>query len=330
MTIAAINDAVVKQTHFDNGLPYPADIECLHVAYGLDANYIRAAGVAMVSLIKNNPAYHWHFHVFASSVFPEDLERFQSLVATYPARLTLYLIDAGVFVSLPRIAHYPLSTYFRLLMPLELAKNHVNRFLYMDPDIVCLGPIDKLVNSKMDGKIAAAAHDEAGVAAMKVSELSIAPHSYFNAGILLIDVPGWNSLQISEKVLALLADPPVRFSLMDQDALTLALRNQIQYLDFNWNFPFETYKKQKQPLKAPPIFLHFSGTQKPWKTLFRHSAQRLYLEFQDSSPWRDLSLDEPSNYKEMRLFSGILWSEGKYAASIQWYWKYLHAKLMKK
>ena len=47
----------------------------IHIAFGVDANFIRPMGVCMTSLVDNNKNHGLIFHIFANSIQPIDVER---------------------------------------------------------------------------------------------------------------------------------------------------------------------------------------------------------------------------------------------------------------
>ena len=89
--------------------------------------------------------------------------------------------------------------------------------------------------------------------------------SYFNAGVLLIDVPRWRQLRVSEKALAYLRSHP-QSPYMDQDGLNVALDGCWTWLDPRWNFQ-DHYETHITSLQGParPAVVHFVTRTKPWR-----------------------------------------------------------------
>ena len=101
--------------------------------------------------------------------------------------------------------------------------------LYLDSDILVLDDLAELWRTDLQGRpLAAAVDSHSAVNAQRIglqldsSDASPGGH-YFNAGVLLVDLPKWRSEQISERALDYLTENPL--SLMaDQDALNIACR----------------------------------------------------------------------------------------------------------
>ncbi|RZJ82727.1 MAG: glycosyltransferase family 8 protein, partial [Chryseobacterium sp.] len=102
---------------------------------------------------------------------------------------------------------YPLNIYMRLFFP-WIVKKEVDRILYLDVDMIVLDDISKLYYSDLGDHIIGAVQDPkiitfdnewGGIRNYKVLGFD-AKTSYFNTGLLLIDVQKWNAAEISQKV----------------------------------------------------------------------------------------------------------------------------------
>ena len=95
-------------------------------------------------------------------------------------------------------------------------------------------------------------------------ELLPAVTDYFNAGVLLIDLPRWREERISERAYAYLTAHP-EAPLGDQDGLNFACDGLWKKLDPRWNFQ-KHFEEQIASLTAAerPAIVHFVTGQKPW------------------------------------------------------------------
>lgn len=71
----AIKDSYVL---VDNG---KNEQDMIHVALASDSNYARYVGVAVSSVIKNNPNRAVHFHLFFDEIFDEYTQKIKSLLS---------------------------------------------------------------------------------------------------------------------------------------------------------------------------------------------------------------------------------------------------------
>lgn len=125
----------------------------IHIGYGIDNNYARCAGTSISSFCINNPTKSFVFHIITSGLAPNNLEKYSILSKKYSINIFIYEIDISYFQSLPTSNYFPISIYFRLILPLII--NSTQNIIYVDADIICLKDISPLLNqisskSKMD------------------------------------------------------------------------------------------------------------------------------------------------------------------------------------
>ena len=83
------------------------------------------------------------------------------------------------------------------------------------------------------------------------------------------------------------------------------------------------------------VFLHFTASPKPWHLAWFVNRQcnkfiaNLYQEYEKKTPWANIPLVLPRDYKEMEYFSKDLRKAGKYIMSLKWYIKYLIKKIIR-
>lgn len=312
----------LQQQYGDGSLLDSAD--AFHIAFGIDENYARCMGVLLFSLLAANPQTPLVFHVFSESIKAADLQRLASLAESQRCLVTIYYIDKTVLAKLPAAGHYSTAVYYRIVMP-EILQPVAARVLYLDSDIVCLGQLQQLAGLDLQGKIAAAVLDVPRVVDEKIAELALQHGFYFNSGVMLIDIARWNQADISQKVLAVLAENAAGFSLVDQDALNLVLDGSVLPLAPVWNQVYDLGQMTHDPV-AGTVFLHYTGGVKPWRLSGRHRLSRWYRDFENASPWAGSPLLPPKDYKEMEIYARLSLKDGDIGTGLLWYWKYLVAK----
>jgi lipopolysaccharide biosynthesis glycosyltransferase len=298
----------------------------LHVAFGIDKNYARCMGVLMLSLLEANPDSPLVFHVFAESIEPTDRQKIASLTLNSQACVILYTLNSSALSRLPSAGHYSTAVYNRIVMPVVLSET-TPRVLYLDSDIICLGPITGLTAWDMQGKTVAAVMDVDRVAAEKINELKLQHDFYFNSGVMWIDTVKWTQAGLSEQIVKVLAANDQGFSLVDQDALNIVLDGNVAALPPHWNQIYDLGQMTHSPLPGS-IFLHYTGAVKPWRLSGRHRLSVLYRNLEARSPWAGSPLLPPAGYKEMEIYARLSMRDGDFAAALRWYWNYLRAKFL--
>jgi lipopolysaccharide biosynthesis glycosyltransferase len=297
-----------------------------HVGFGINAAFARPMGIAITSLILNNPHTSFTFHIFACSIEDIDRSRLNELSLRHSnINIIIYDVNEKAINMLPTKRSYPLATYFRIMMPIVLSE--LTCILYLDGDIICLRDINDLVNLDIDKYLAAVVLDVKSVGNMKVKELNMKYGNYFNAGIMMINIKQWNAENISERAMNILAEHGGRYSLLDQDVLNLLLEQKIKLLPDRFNHIYGKIEQKKIP--ADTVILHCANVPKPWKVFCRTGAQDYYLEYENLSPWKGIPLEPPIRYKDAKYYSQKLAGQRHFAKALYWFLQYVKMKYMK-
>jgi lipopolysaccharide biosynthesis glycosyltransferase len=155
------------------------------------------------------------------------------------------------------------ATLVRLYLD-ELLPADIDRVLYIDADVLCVGGIDELLGAKLGDCCIGAVEDYAMVFPAKAQQLREQARlpsgsSYFNAGILVLD---WRKAQ-ADNLFANCRKAyeahGASFAFADQDALNFVVGGQWKKLDpkFNAQAGF-------LPVLPSAHILHFTGREKPW------------------------------------------------------------------
>jgi lipopolysaccharide biosynthesis glycosyltransferase len=306
-----------------------------HIAFGVDAPYIRYMAVTMTSVLENNPDIRFVFHVFAFEVADDHRSRLRQLEARYAVSIQFHVVDPAVFRefgNFSTFSQYSPAIFTRLLIPKAL-KGITDTVLYMDADILCVGSIAALRSIDMRNQIVAAVTDHAETTVRnQVAALNLRHRRYFNSGVLYMNVDNWIENDITEQAMRVILEGDKKLVLPDQDALNVVLDGRALFIDEKWNFRYnlEAVLKDGNMRMGPEgdgVFLHFTGRVKPWHDWSLHESTALFLKYQSLSPWAHVPLDAPKNYKEMRMFSLFLRKQGRLLDAAKWYARYLSRKL---
>ncbi len=172
----------------------------------------------------------------------------------------------------------PLAHWYRQLLPEldELAA--LERILYLDADLLVLAPLAELWETPL-GDAALAAVDnvfpDPATGARYCEALGIDPGSYFNTGVMLLDLPSLRRLESFARIGEFARASEVPLILPEQDAMNAVLANRRLRLHPRWNamtalavlpharaqFP----PGQVDEALAKPAIRHFEGSvNKPW------------------------------------------------------------------
>ena len=158
--------------------------------------------------------------------------------------------------------------------------------------------------------------------------LKLKTKTYFNDGIMVIDIDEWEKRKITERAFSYQGEPPERFLGHDQDIMNLVLDGDILFLPRIYNqLGGDTEEDDR-------VIIHWTGRRKPWlMVLTRFDEQwRKYL---DISPWDSITniepIKKPENYHDFKQWGKIQRSRGNrwgYWVGIFWYsWLRIRYKL---
>ena len=307
------------------------DERAVNIVFGVDAPFVPIMGVCMTSLIKNNPAQKFSFHVFLDEIEMRDEIKLAELCKQSPAaQIILYFLPTDLYKEFYLEGDYTRAIFYRIAAA-DFLSESLNKVIYMDSDMICLKPLDELFNLPLE-KIFLAAAVDPGIVNTAIHKNAFgfsADYRYFNTGLLCLNLDFWRREKISAQMLEILSHGEYPFP--DQDAMNLvADRNNypVKYLSDRYNHFFRI-DGVEQPMREDVVIQHFTGQLKPWQPWCQSPLKKIYEAYQEISPWRDF-VYQPRNYQEHRLMGRVCRREGKWLEALKWYWSYLKRRRIEK
>jgi lipopolysaccharide biosynthesis glycosyltransferase len=241
----------------------------MHIIFCVDQGVVPGLHVAAYSLLDRiHPAAgDTHFSIFSDALHELDMVLLRrTLTATgKPFALELRRLDPVSLVGFPTL-NGNFATYYRLFAAQIM---EVDRFLYVDADTLCDVDVSEL--QAFDMKSAPVAWvPEAPLS--RATDRNVAEQlgndqtaSYFNAGVMLVNVPEWRRQKVTENALEYIAR--YRPAFHDQSALNCVLYQNAQVLDAKFNCMSNMRRNWpilKQPYGNIGRFVHFLDYPKPW------------------------------------------------------------------
>ena len=186
------------------------------------------------------------------------------------------------------------SVFLRVLLP-QFLPEELERVIYMDVDMICLGSLDELWELDLQGKPLAALEEKSD----KISPLKqeLKSGCYFNAGLLVIDLALWRERKLTERVVECYQENTEKLVMLEQDALNLVLDGDFAELPVRFNRQLEANNPLSAVWQPEDIVLHFVNEAKPWTKGCLLDIFNLYWRYVNLSLWNDLEPIEPTTVK---------------------------------
>lgn len=278
----------------------------MEIVCNIDNSYIKHCVVMLTSLFENNRDECVTVHII-SECLPEEGQRIlKSLADRYHQSLYCYLVGAEILRDCPIDAsrHFPLSVYYRLFLTSILPAT-LTKVLYLDCDLIVRKSLSELWNIDITDYPIACVEDMWSGIDYHYNRLHYASeYSYFNAGVLLINLAYWREFRLQQRCLDYIRQYPDRLHLYDQDVLNGVLYRKKLLLPFTWNMQDGFYRRKRLIRKdvwgeldrvmSDPAILHYTGRKKPWHYHSFHPFKSEYYKYLDLTIWQGAR--PPVNY----------------------------------
>jgi len=289
---------------------YPIIMEKINILYACDLNYVMPLSVSLTSVFENNSANHLNVYILHSPLPDEEKQILINLAKSYNQNIYLIHVDEHYFEDAP-IFTWAKTTYYRLLINEYIPKD-LKKIIYLDCDTITNKPLNGLYNLDFDGCHLIAAEEKQPAFMIR---LGLNPKdSYFQTGVMLIDLEKFRELVYYEKVSEIISKLGKEMHLLDEAVLNIIFYKKIKPLEqkynnyFVTNFKINKYNRlfnivDKKMIDETHIF-HF--TNKPWNKLYTESCEKIWYKYLLLSPYKDLYRERYNTFKYRLLRTGIL------------------------
>lgn len=247
------------------------------VFFAVDDRYVPFLAVSLKSLIENaSKEYDYTIKVLASHVSETNKKK---ILKYQNENITIEFVNLNYYLEkiqdkLYTRDYFTQATYFRLFIP-ELYPQY-NKVIYIDSDTTVKGDISKFYNIDLENNLLGVVADESVLNNQVFQDyvervVGMSDYrSYFNAGVLLMNLDEMRKFEFQEKFLYLLET--IKFAVaQDQDYLNRLCKGRTKLIPGIWNkmpIPSENIKD------ADIQLIHYNHMFKPW-----HFDDVLYQEY---------------------------------------------------
>jgi lipopolysaccharide biosynthesis glycosyltransferase len=273
----------------------------VNVLFCANPDYFQHAAVAAVSLAAASGRRPVRLHLVTCDEAPQAEAMLRESLRSFPnVTSEIYHVSPEPIAQAFVDRHLSKEAYLRFLAP-EILPAEIHRVVYLDCDLVVLDDISSLHDADLGNRPVGAvrdfnweiAHPDGRLAGLGLD----GDYPYVNSGVLVMDLDLWRRADLSNRVLGAAVRLGARSTYHDQDALNVALSDQIQLLDRRWNLQAMIYSRSirrilprdleaTEEARANPGIIHFTTAEKPWKFRSWVRKKNLYYRFLDRTCWR--------------------------------------------
>jgi lipopolysaccharide biosynthesis glycosyltransferase len=283
-----------------------------------DEAYVDKAAAVMASTIcHSNIPDALHFYLFGYKLSPHTRGQLNHWFSTLPASITIIDAETNSWPELT-LGRFGPAAMLRLGMHNWLPAS-CQKVIYLDCDLVVLDDIENVLSFDMKGAPVAGVANLQGT---QQSRMGLDYKHYFNSGVLVVDLAGWEARNVLDQVEDILKQYNYTLNYPDQDALNLIFQDWYR-LPMRWNmqpyaYPavekkvahYSGWQKELEHSIREPAIVHFIGARKPWHADSRHPLTYLYRHYHSLTPWHS-SAKDPHLSLQQRLKHTLSWFKNR-------------------
>lgn len=256
--------------------------EIINIAFTIDESYVQHFTIAVISLLVNNTENSLNIFLITDFINEELEEAADFILKIYKIKINILSIDSGLFNKYRYSLHFSKAVYFRLLLA-DILPGSIDKVLFMDSDIIVTGSIKELYNIPFNGNLVLAAEEGDEDNIRRLNELGIKTTSYFNAGIMVLNLKGFRNHNSTAGLLHTASIYMDKLLWWDQDILNIYFAGKRGIIPDTYNL-----RNIKATLPVIPHIIHYTGSSKPWEYMNIHPYKNQYRKYQKISPYKTL------------------------------------------
>lgn len=272
----------------------------LNIVCIADETYAQHTAVMLASLFNQNPQKLFRVFLMTYEMTEETKQKLLQVVDGHGELHILEDDDAeSRFINMKSETStktWNPIMYMKLFIPQKLPLD-VDRFLFLDVDMIINHNIEELYHTDLNGFILAACDDYKFQTAHR-SRLGLKNmEQYVNSGVMVVDLKAWREKEKLCPMIEFLKEYKDVLN-NDQDGFAIYFRGVIKLLPNKWNvttFYFEQrprildkYLSEVEELRQNPYIIHFCEPIKPWFADSKHPYRFLYRKYIRLTPWADV------------------------------------------
>ena len=274
----------------------------MNITLASSNEYVQHCAALIMSIQLNNIGVHIDFNIISDGISEINQNHLRNITNRFYNSVNFYLVNADIFSDCPvedlaKSSLY-ITTYYRLLIP-SILPDDVKKTLYLDCDIIVNHSLKELWDTTIEEDTALLAVEDNIIDAQEsCKRLHIkSPYSYFNAGVLLMNLCYLRKINFTSKALSYGAKHKNILRHHDQDILNALLYDKTVLINMKWNMldcflfrhPLLSANRlnEYEENKFNPYIIHYSNYMKPWFKECNHPYKYLYYQYLSHTPFND-------------------------------------------
>lgn len=268
----------------------------IEIITACDDNYIQHLSVMLCSLLENTVQKHnINISVIDGGINSANQAKLSNFIQdNYKIGIKYLKINPQVYGDFQISYHFTHTIYYRISIPSLLPPN-ISKALYLDCDLIVKDDIEKLWSYELD-EYSLAAVESINIDIKHLHGIMPNITSYFNSGVLLINLSKWRENDITKKVIQFIQNHQKQIIWWDQDSLNAILYDKWFSLPLKWNqqtnffeINIQNSNRKNELVEAinNPSIIHYTGFHKPWEYIDNHPFKNEYYTYLSLTPWKD-------------------------------------------
>ena len=249
--------------------------------------------ISLIRSINDNNTCLFDFYIFSNDIKICDIEKYQSVLSTNN-KYHIISINKNDFKDAPITSRYPYEMYYRIFASKYLPA-HLERILYLDPDIIVKGDLSSIYNLDLKNNYYAACSNVKKILKRfnQIKNGASKDCEYVNTGVLLMNLTLLRKHQKERDVYNFIEQRKHLLTLPDQDIISTLYGNKIMILDrliYNLSeraiIAHNLLVNRNEEIidlkwiEENTVIIHYLGRNKPWKENYHGILGNYYKKYQ--------------------------------------------------
>lgn len=281
----------------------------MHLLFATNDAYVPHVATTLASIFENNMDMQFVVHIMATEISDDNYKKLKKFVERYHHLLDVKIVNPDdLEIDLSICGKWGIFPSLKLYAA-ELYPN-VDKILYIDVDMICLGSLKPIESVDMTEYYIAASTDEQGAERHK-QRLNL-PHDAFYgcAGLVWFNLNKWRKEDVCRKCFNYFNSPANRDIIKwgEQDVLNKVCQGHIYELpivynmfSFYWlhhgrNIPIR-YRDNMIEHKHNTVIIHYIDSCKPWFKDNHFPLKKYYWQYHQLTPWKNETYGYSTDYE---------------------------------